>query len=190
MQGDNDAVVLKSTTTARRAYRKEGIMRLRLVLLNVCLLALLTPGATAIAQTPDPTFDSDILKLLDYTGAANLTAQLTTLMTRAIMQQSKAPQGPAATIVSEVVQAVVAKHVSGPSGLTARMVPVYAKYFTHDEVRALLAFYASDIGKKTVAVMPMALQEGAQIGQAWANELGPEIKTELEKRFRAEGLLK
>jgi hypothetical protein len=165
-------------------------MRLRLVLLNVCLLALLTPGATALAQTPDPTFNSDIMKLLDFTGAGILSGQLATLMTRAIMQQSKVPQGPAAAIVSEVVQSTVASHVSGPNGLVARMVPVYAKYFTHDEVRALLAFYASDIGKKTVAVMPMALQEGAQIGQAWANELAPEIKTELEKRFRAEGLLK
>ena len=71
-------------------------MRLRLVLLNVCLLALLTPGATAIAQTPDPTFNSDIEKLLNYTGAANLSTQLATLMTRAIMQQSKVPEGPAA----------------------------------------------------------------------------------------------
>jgi hypothetical protein len=70
------------------------------------------------------------------------------------------------------------------------MVPVYAKHFTHDEIRALLTFYGSDLGRKTVAVMPMALQEGARIGQAWANELAPEIRTELEKRFRAEGFLK
>jgi len=49
-------------------------MRLRLVLLNVCLVALLSPGATAIAQTPDPTLNSDILKLLDYTGAAALSS--------------------------------------------------------------------------------------------------------------------
>lgn len=166
-------------------------MRLRLVLLNVCLLALLTPGATALAQTPDPTLESDIIKLLNYTGAASLPAQLTTLMTRAIMQQTKMPpDGPAATIVSEVVKSTVASHVSGPNGLVMRMVPVYAKYFTHDEIRALLTFYASDIGKKTAAVMPMALQEGALVGQAWANELAPEIKTELEKRFKAEGLLK
>ena len=165
-------------------------MRLRLVLLNVCLVALLSPGATAIAQAPDPTLNSDILKLLDYTGAAALSSQLATLMTRAIIQQSKMPQATAGAIVSEVVQATVASHTNGPNGLVARLVPVYAKYFTHDEVRALLTFYGSDIGKKTVKVMPMALQEGAQIGQAWANELAPEIKIELEKRFRAEGLLK
>ena len=80
--------------------------------------------------------------------------------------------------------------MSGPNGLVARLVPVYAKYFTHDEIRKLLAFYASDIGKKIVVAMPMALQEGAQVGQTWANELAPEIKTELEKRFRAEGFIK
>jgi hypothetical protein len=165
-------------------------MRLRLVLRNICLLALLTPGATAIAQTPDPTLNSDILKLLEYTGATGLSSQLAALMTRAIIQQSKMPQASAGAIVSEVVQSAVASHTNGPNGLVARLVPVYAKYFTHDEIRKLLTFYESDIGKKTVAVMPMALQEGAQVGQAWANELGPEIKTELEKRFRAEGLLK
>ena len=169
----------------------EGMtMRLRLVFLNVCLLALLTPGATAIAQTPDPTLNSDIMKLLNYTGAASLSTQLATLMTRAIIQQSKMPQATAGAIVSEVVQSTVATHVSGPNGLVARLVPVYAKFFTHDEILKLLAFYESDIGKKTLAAMPMALQEGAQVGQAWANELAPEIKTELEKRFKAEGLLK
>jgi len=164
-------------------------MRLRLVLLNVCLLAL--PGAAALAQTPDPTLDSDIIKLLNYTGAGNLSGTLTTLMTQAIMQQTKIPpQGPAATVVSEVVKSTVASHITGPNGLVARMVPVYAKYFTHDEIRALLTFYESDIGKKTTAVMPKALQEGALAGQSWANELAPEIKTELEKRFKAEGLIK
>jgi len=171
--------------------RLEGMtMRLRLVFLNVCLLALLTPGATAIAQTPDPTLNSDIMKLLNYTGATSLSAQLATLMTRAIIQQTKAPQATAGAIVSEVVQSTLASHTNGPNGLVARLVPVYAKYFTHDEIKKLLAFYESEIGKKTLAVIPMALQEGAQVGQAWANELAPEIKTELEKRFKAEGLLK
>ena len=169
----------------------EGMtMRLRLVFLNVCLLALLTPGATAIAQTPDPTLNSDIMKLLNYTGAASLSAQLAALMTRAIIQQTKVPQATAGAIVSEVVQSTLASHTNGPNGLVARLVPVYAKYFTHDEIKKLLAFYESEIGKKTLAVIPMALQEGAQVGQAWANELAPEIKTELEKRFKAEGLLK
>ena len=92
--------------------------------------------------------------------------------------------------MSEVVQSTAARHVNGPNGLMARLVPVYAKYFTHDEVRALLAFYESEIGKKTLAVIPLALQEGAKTGQIWANELGPEIRAELEKRFKAEGLLK
>ena len=54
----------------------------------------------------------------------------------------------------------------------------------------LLAFYGSDVGRKSVAVMPMALQDGMQVGQTWANELVPEVRTELEKRFKAEGLLK
>ena len=165
-------------------------MRLRLVLLNVCLLALLTPGSMAAAQTPDPTLESDILKLLDYTGAANLGSQLATLMIRAIIQQSKLPQGAAADIVSEVVRSTVASHVSGPNGLVARLVPVYAKYFTHEEIRMLLVFYGSDIGRKSVKVMPMVLQDGSQVGQAWANELEPEIKTELERRLKAGGLLK
>ena len=126
-------------------------MRLRLVLLNVCLLALLTPGATAIAQTPDPTLESDILKLLDYTGAANMGSQLATLMIRAISEQSKMPQGKAGDIVSEVVRSTVASHIRGPNGLVARLVPVHAKYFTHDEIRMLLAFSGSDIGRKSVS---------------------------------------
>lgn len=165
-------------------------MCVRLALLNVCLVALLIPGGPAAAQAPDPTFESDIVKLLTSMGAANLSGQLATSMTAAIMQQLKMPQPAAAAIVKDVVQSQLASHFNGADGMLARMAPAYAKHFTHDDIRALLMFYDSDIGRKTVTVMPLAFQEGARLAQAWATELAPEIRTELEKRLRSEGLIK
>lgn len=75
-------------------------------------------------------------------------------------------------------------------GLLTRMVPVYARHFNHEEVRGLLAFYETDLGRKTISVMPTLMQEGAELGQAWAAEIMPRVQETLQARLRAEGLVR
>jgi uncharacterized protein len=49
-----------------------------------------------------------------------------------------------------------------------RVVDIYVKHFTHDEVRALLDFYTTPVGRKVIRVMPMLAQESSAAGQRWA----------------------
>ena len=73
-------------------------------------------------------------------------------------------------------------------GFVDLIVPVYAKHFTNDELDALIAFYQTPVGRKTVSVMPQVTQEAMQIGQRWGQSLGPIIVERVKTRFREQGI--
>ena len=47
-----------------------------------------------------------------------------------------------------------------------------------------------DLGKKTIAVMPLVIQEAAVAAQAWTEKHMPRITETLQARLRQEGLIK
>jgi len=63
-----------------------------------------------------------------------------------------------------------------------KMVPVYAKYFTQEDLEQLIAFYETPIGQKFVNTTPMVMQESMQIGQEWGMELGKKIEKMMKER--------
>jgi uncharacterized protein len=93
-------------------------------------------------------------------------------------------------VAKEVLDTELAKAFAGPDSMISVMVPIYAKYFTHEEVKGLLSFYGTDLGKKAIAVMPKLFQEGAGAGQQWMAQNMARINMVLESRLRAEGFIK
>ncbi|MFA5059573.1 MAG: DUF2059 domain-containing protein [Candidatus Omnitrophota bacterium] len=51
-----------------------------------------------------------------------------------------------------------------------RLVPVYDKYFTEDELKGLIAFYQSPLGKKLLRTTPMIMQDGMAAMGAYLQE--------------------
>ena len=47
------------------------------------------------------------------------------------------------------------------------MFPIYDDYFTAEELKELLTFYDTNIGKKTIAVMPLLMADSVLAGQNW-----------------------
>jgi hypothetical protein len=43
--------------------------------------------------------------------------------------------------------------------LLERIIPIYAKYYTNEELKALLSFYQSPVGKKFLEVSPLVAQD-------------------------------
>jgi hypothetical protein len=68
------------------------------------------------------------------------------------------------------------------------VVPIYAKHFTHKEIKALLKFYQTDLGRKTIKVWPLILQESMLLAQDWWKSLSPVIRKRLNTRFKNEGI--
>lgn len=157
------------------------------------LLVLGAPQA-ARAQAVDPSFEADILKLMEVTGSVRMGEQMAVLISTEVMNgfRKAHPQVPARAfdIVEEVVQGEFATALSAPDGLMPKMIPLYAKYFDHEEVRALIAFYETELGRKAIAVMPQLMQEGAEVGRAWAADVMPRVEEAIQTRLRIEGLVK
>lgn len=63
---------------------------------------------------------------------------------------------------------------------------VYATRFTEAELKELLAFYRSAVGKKFVAVLPSVLEESFVKTQEWSGKISEEIviglRAEMKKR--------
>jgi hypothetical protein len=148
----------------------------------------------AVAQAVDPQFRADIERLLDVTGAANVGAQMANLVADSVMTGLKqaAPAVPdrTFTIVKEVLDTEFSNMYSAPDGVLPEMVDLYVKYYTHDDVLAMLQFYRSPVGQKAIALMPVLIREGGAIGQRWIEPRMPKIMDTLQQRLRAEGLIK
>lgn len=54
-------------------------------------------------------------------------------------------------------------------------VTLYDRHFTAAEIRELLAFYDSPIGRRFLEVQPVLMREGIALGQEWGSRIGADV---------------
>jgi hypothetical protein len=89
--------------------------------------------------------------------------------------------------LTESVQAIAPafeKRVTEISDIVAR---VYATRFTEPELKELLTFYRSPVGKKFVSVLPNVLEESFVKTQEWGGKLSEEIVVSLRAEMKKRG---
>jgi len=64
---------------------------------------------------------------------------------------------------------------------------VYAGRFSEAELKEILTFYNSPVGKKYVATLPGVLDESFRLAQAWGNRLSEEIVTRMRAEMKRRG---
>lgn len=131
--------------------------------------------APALAEPPaklSPKLQ-DIHKLMEITGAAALGAQ--------VMQQLIPTFRQSMPNVPQKFWDDFSKEAN-PNELVDRVAVIYDKYLTHEEVRQIIKFYETPVGKKLVSVLPQVTQESMVVGQNWGRELGERVV----KRLQAE----
>ncbi|SNS28700.1 hypothetical protein SAMN04488503_0164 [Humidesulfovibrio mexicanus] len=170
----------------RRQPRRIAFSLVLLVLLVSCLASL----ASAEELTPEKR--ADIRALIEATDGAGAVRQKVNALgdQAALALRRKRPDTPerALELVRREVRAVLEEKLIGPGGLYDRLTPLYAKTFTHREIRELLAFYASPTGRKAVESMPGLSAESRAAAEALAREIAPELKRRIEAALTAEGL--
>ena len=77
------------------------------------------------------------------------------------------------------------KHVDY-NELVQKLVPVYSKHFTEQEIVDLLNFYNTSTGKKMIEKMPAILEESMEIGRKWGIELAQKIEEEISVSTKSE----
>lgn len=71
--------------------------------------------------------------------------------------------------------------------ITDQMAGVYARTFTVDEMRQLIAFYQTPVGQKLLEKLPTLVQESMSIGQAWGRRLATELRDSMVDALRKKG---
>lgn len=154
---------------------------------------------TALASMPSladeltPAKSADIHKLMEVTGALRIGQAMSQTIVAQITQNLKAKQPPlpqeAFDIVAQEVPKVISSEMTAKGGYVDQMVLVFDKHLTHDEIKGLLTFYSTPLGKKAISVMPMMAQEGMTIAQKWARTVGPKLDQRLKARFKERNIV-
>jgi hypothetical protein len=171
-----------------KEHRRDAMLK-TLMILAVITCVLISPAAS---DNPAPAKRADIEKLMRITGPPDVTKQISNFFIRQMSKAIKAsrPDLPAKTyrILSEEINKVIEEQMTTKGGFLDMVIPIYAKHFSHKDIRGLLKFYQTDLGKKTIKIWPLILQESMTLAQNWSKSLGPLIKKNINKRFKNEGI--
>ncbi len=141
------------------------------------------PARTVPAASMNPQKEARIRELMDVTGAKDLGQQLIEAgmgQFRTSVMDSQ-PDNPRAKQFVEAFVAHFQKHFD-PSSLNERVIPIYDKYLTAEDLQGLLDYYHSPLGQRMLKVLPEVTREsqaaGFALGQKAAQETMDELKTD------------
>jgi hypothetical protein len=63
------------------------------------------------------------------------------------------------------------------------VIPIWDKYYTVEDLKAINAFYESAVGQRLLAVAPMVSQEAVQAGMEWGAKIGKETGEEIAREM-------
>jgi hypothetical protein len=115
--------------------------------LTFALLLITTLGFSQEA------FKKDVISYLDVSGQSNTFKMITKDLVNNV------PEAKKAEFQKELEVSI--------SDLMGKMADMYMSEFSHDEIKALLKFYESPIGKKLTDKTEVLYIKGQSVGQEW-----------------------
>jgi hypothetical protein len=88
-------------------------------------------------------------------------------------------------IVDEEIDAVLDQKLAD---LEERLAAIFASHFTPDEIRQLLAFHESEVGRKSQAASAAMAGESREAIREWSQEFEQALIERLTERFAAAGI--
>ncbi|HZR56388.1 MAG TPA: DUF2059 domain-containing protein [Terriglobales bacterium] len=138
-------------------------------------------SAPAVEQSKiDPAKEADIRRLLDLAGTTSLMTQLMQGMEKDL-KPMMARALPAGDYRDKLVDLFFLKFHSKLElpHLLDMAVPVYDKYYSHEEIKGLIQFYGTPLGQKMVSVMPKMSVELQNAGRQWGEGIGRDSMREV-----------
>jgi len=150
--------------------------------------ALLVFGHAALAQ-PKPSAEAiDMAKqIVTLKGGDTLFASLIPGVIeqgKAMFEQQNPALGKDLSTVAAKLRTDLAPRVNELNDQIAR---TYATHFTEGELKELLAFYKSPVGRKMTAEEPKAIQEGMMFAQEWSNKFSDEVLRKFREEMKKKG---
>jgi uncharacterized protein len=143
------------------------------------IMLLLGTGAAAGQQPPVSTsHERAAAELVDVVRLEQVTTASIATMTDAMISQN-----PMLAQLRDVFISFFKEYVRWEE-LRPEYVRMYREAYSEAELNELIAFYRTPVGQKTVELMPVLMQRGAQIGQKQIQPHLPELQRRIEARLK------
>jgi uncharacterized protein len=138
------------------------------IIISVFLLGL---TLCTIAQTNSK--NEKIKQMLELTGSAKLGVQIAKQVISSFREKYNYVEPAFWTSLEAEIK---------PDDLTNMVIPIYAKYYSEDEIDQIIAFYNSPVGKKMIEITPSILQESMSSGKNWGQEISERVNKSLREK--------
>lgn len=174
---------LRESTWRESIWRKASSRVPRLAVAAV-VLAISSPAFAAPPTAAALTAANEIVRL---TGA---TALFTPLIP-GVIEQSKLlflQQDPGlAKDLNAIAEQMRTDLKPRMSELTGEVAKIYTERFSEAELKELLAFYASPLGKKMVAEQTVIVSTSLKFAQDWATKLSDQVTAQMRAELKKKG---
>lgn len=134
-------------------------------------------SAAAASSGIDPAKEADIRQLLEVTGAKSLMLQVMSTMEKNLkpaLAGSLPPGDYRAKLIDLFFEKFMARASVEMPKLVDAAIPVYDKYLSDEDIKGLIQFYKTPLGKKTLSVLPQITGEMQAQGEKLGERIGRE----------------
>jgi hypothetical protein len=159
----------------------------RVARLAAVAVALAVSSLSAQAQQPSAAALSTAKDIISTSGSTTLFNPLIA----GVVEQAKLlllQQNPnLSKVLTEVADKIRTDLAPRFDELTNEMARLYATSFTEQELKDLLAFYKSPLGKKVISEQPKIADASLRFAQNWANALSDEVIAKMREELKKRG---
>lgn len=153
------------------------------------IAALVPQLAQAQSEALSPAKRAEIERLLQTTGALQMGRQISgALSAQVVLNLQRTRPDIPKQVLDTLPAEVAATFEANTESLKNEIIPIYHRHFNQEELRQLNAFYATELGKKTIRVMPAMMGESMVVGQRWGQALAPQVNQRVTEKLRQQGI--
>jgi len=160
---------------------------------------LFTGALICLGQNQPASKTEEIHKLIELTGVSQSLQQISDQLimqlkpiVRQAVQAGVQQNGQKVEHLDDAIDAIMQELQKRllVKDVIERIIPVYDKYLSGEEVHALIEFYESSVGRRLAEVQPKMLLESAEVGQAWGKEVAQRVMSDPDLLARVAAILK
>lgn len=131
---------------------------------------------SAQAQTNSKTYPATLKKFLEASGSLEtFQSAIGTMLNQFKNMYPSAP---------EEIWTEFQKEFSTTSldDLVSMLAPIYEKHLTENDLKELIKFYESPVGKKLAKESPAIMQESMTAGQSWGMKVAEKVQAKMKEK--------
>lgn len=135
-----------------------------MITLSACACAASASGANAIS----PAKRADIVKLIHTTGAMNIGLHMGTALADQLIANLRRTHPDISDLAIRDIQQACSALINRPATqakLLDDTVKIYAKYYSDADIKGMIRFYSTPLGKKIVKTIPEIAQQSMAAGE-------------------------